>query len=60
MKIKICGLTEEQNLLDVLTLSPDYIGVNFYPGSSRFAGDNNALPFLMHAITGICKKQAFL
>jgi phosphoribosylanthranilate isomerase len=60
MKIKICGLTEKQNLLDVLFLQPDYIGLNFYPGSSRFAGDNKTLTFLMHAITGTCKTGVFV
>jgi phosphoribosylanthranilate isomerase len=60
MKIKICGLTEKQNLLDVLSLQPDYIGLNFYPGSKRFAGDNKTLPFLMHAITGTCKTGVFV
>lgn len=60
MKIKICGLTEEQNLLDVLSLCPDYIGINFYPGSRRFAGDHKTLPFLMHAVTGTCKTGVFV
>lgn len=60
MKVKICGLTEKQNLLDVLSLCPDYIGLNFYLGSRRYAGDDKALPSLMHAITGICKTGVFV
>lgn len=60
MKIKICGLTERQNLLDVLSLRPDYIGLNFYSESRRFAGTHKTLPSLMHAITGIHKTGVFV
>lgn len=36
IKIKICGLTNEQNIRDVLELKPDMIGFIFYPPSPRF------------------------
>lgn len=60
MKIKICGLTDKQNLLDVLSLCPDYIGLNFYRGSRRFVGADKALSPLMHSITGIHKTGVFV
>jgi phosphoribosylanthranilate isomerase len=60
MKIKICGLTEKQNLLDVITLRPDYIGLNFYPNSRRFAGYNKTLSSLMHAVTRCEKTGVFV
>jgi phosphoribosylanthranilate isomerase len=60
MKVKICGLTEKQNLLDVLSLCPDYIGLNFYPASKRFAGDDKELPSLMHSIIDACKTGVFV
>ncbi|MFA6059220.1 MAG: phosphoribosylanthranilate isomerase [Taibaiella sp.] len=60
MKVKICGLTEKQNLLDVLSLCPDYIGLNFYPGSKRSARDNKELISLMHSITDACKTGVFV
>lgn len=60
MKIKICGLTEKQNLLDVLSLGPDYIGLNFYRRSKRFAGADKTLPSLMHCVTGIHKTGVFV
>ncbi|MDP5168865.1 MAG: phosphoribosylanthranilate isomerase [Bacteroidia bacterium] len=37
-KIKVCGLREPENIDDVLSLSPDYIGFIFYPKSSRHIG----------------------
>jgi phosphoribosylanthranilate isomerase len=60
MKIKICGLTERQNLLDVLSLHPDFIGLNFYPGSTRFASTDKMLQSLMHTVTGIHKTGVFV
>lgn len=39
LKLKICGLKHEDNITDVLTLNPDYIGLIFYPKSPRFIGN---------------------
>ena len=39
MKIKICGLTEVNNISDILFLNPDYIGFIFYPASPRYIED---------------------
>lgn len=36
MKIKICGLKNVNNLRQILELSPDYVGFNFYQSSKRF------------------------
>jgi phosphoribosylanthranilate isomerase len=60
MKIKICGLTEKLNLLDVVSLCPDYIGLNFYPGSRRFVATDEALPSLMHSIISIYRAGVFV
>ena len=35
-KIKICGLKDRENILDVIGLQPDYIGFIFHAPSSRF------------------------
>lgn len=35
MKIKICGLSQWNNLLEVAQEQPDYIGLIFYPKSAR-------------------------
>lgn len=39
MKIKVCGLRDHQNILDVLILNPDFIGFIFYKKSKRYVGD---------------------
>src|SRR5690606_10232165 len=42
MKIKVCGLKQEENILDVLELNPDYIGFIFHAPSKRFVGQLDA------------------
>ncbi|WP_106151448.1 phosphoribosylanthranilate isomerase [Marinilabilia salmonicolor] len=39
IKIKVCGMRDHQNILDVAMLDPDYMGFIFYPKSPRFAGN---------------------
>ncbi|WP_420152794.1 phosphoribosylanthranilate isomerase [Siphonobacter sp.] len=39
MRIKVCGMKEEENLRDVLELQPDYVGFIFYEKSPRFMGE---------------------
>lgn len=36
MKLKVCGMKYEDNILEVATLSPDYLGFIFYEKSSRY------------------------
>ena len=36
MRVKICGLTDPENISAVLALDPDYIGFIFYPPSPRY------------------------
>ncbi|MCY1530238.1 N-(5'-phosphoribosyl)anthranilate isomerase [compost metagenome] len=38
LKLKVCGLREPSNIVDVAALHPDYMGFIFYPRSARFAG----------------------
>jgi len=40
MKVKICGMREEQNVIDILALKPDFVGFIFYPPSGRYVGEN--------------------
>jgi phosphoribosylanthranilate isomerase len=35
MKIKICGITEQGNMMKIAGLGPDYLGFIFYPPSPR-------------------------
>jgi phosphoribosylanthranilate isomerase len=36
MKLKVCGMREEKNILKLATLKPDYIGFIFWRPSSRY------------------------
>ncbi len=38
MKLKVCGLNDRENILQVLDCKPDYIGFIFYEKSPRCAG----------------------
>jgi phosphoribosylanthranilate isomerase len=38
LKIKVCGMRDPENILDVCIAKPDFIGYIFYPQSKRFVG----------------------
>ncbi|HXB42265.1 MAG TPA: phosphoribosylanthranilate isomerase [Bacteroidia bacterium] len=42
MKLKVCGLNNRENILQVLECKPDYIGFIFYDKSPRFIGELSA------------------
>ena len=44
MKLKICGMKDEANIMEVASLKPDYLGFIFYEKSPRYVGDDFALP----------------
>lgn len=46
IKLKICGVTKEQDALDLVTLGVHAIGINFWEKSKRFISPQNATPFL--------------
>jgi phosphoribosylanthranilate isomerase len=39
LKIKVCGMREPENIKDLISLHPDFIGFIFYEKSSRFIQD---------------------
>lgn len=51
LNIKICGMKKISNILDIITLRPNYIGFIFYNSSIRFVGNNFIIPKLKK-----CKK----
>jgi phosphoribosylanthranilate isomerase len=39
LRIKVCGMRNKENILQLVQLPIDYIGFIFYPGSPRYAGE---------------------
>lgn len=39
MKIKVCGMRDSENISELMTLKPDYIGFIFYAQSKRFVAE---------------------
>lgn len=46
MRIKICGITREQDARAAAVTGADFIGLNFYPASVRYVGDDSVAPLL--------------
>lgn len=42
VKVKICGLTRLEDVLDAIDLGADYLGFNFYEASSRYLDPQKA------------------
>lgn len=40
MKVKVCGLRNRENIREIVTCKPDFLGFIFYPSSKRFIGEN--------------------
>ncbi|NJM94850.1 MAG: hypothetical protein HC842_09475, partial [Cytophagales bacterium] len=46
LKIKVCGMMEEDNLRNLLGISPDYVGLIFYHKSPRAVNHRWTTPCL--------------
>ena len=44
LPVKICGMRDAENIRQVASLKPDYLGFIYYPESPRFVGDDFSLP----------------
>jgi len=44
IKLKVCGMREAVNILEVASLQPDYLGFIFYEKSKRFVGNDFSIP----------------
>ncbi|MBP1670344.1 MAG: phosphoribosylanthranilate isomerase, partial [Bacteroidetes bacterium] len=40
MKIKVCGLKNRENIREIVSCKPDFLGFIFYPPSPRYVGEN--------------------
>lgn len=58
MKLKVCGLKDEQNIKEVLKQSPDFIGFIFYEKSPRFVDELKAQ--FVRSIEGPVKVGVFV
>lgn len=60
LKIKICGLREPENILEVAGLNPDYMGFIFYHASPRYAEKLLDPSILSRLPAGIHKTGVFV
>jgi phosphoribosylanthranilate isomerase len=44
ISLKICGMRDSQNILDVAAVLPEYMGYIFYKKSPRYVGEDFSLP----------------
>jgi phosphoribosylanthranilate isomerase len=58
--IKICGLTDPGNIMDVISQGPDWIGMIFYPLSPRYVANPGKLAFLKEMTSGVKKIGVFV
>jgi len=57
--IKVCGMKDPENIRDIISLHPDYMGFIFYPKSQRFIGELNP-ETLKQIPESICKVGVFV
>jgi len=60
LKIKVCGLTDPDNTLEIALTLPDYMGFIFYPGSERYAGNQPPGSLFSNIPPGILKTGVFV
>lgn len=60
MQIKVCGLTDKDNIAEVLSLQPDYIGFIFYKGSKRYIGNSTDLADYIASVNTAKKTGVFV
>ncbi|QNL48929.1 phosphoribosylanthranilate isomerase [Olivibacter sp. SDN3] len=58
LRVKVCGMKYPDNILDVLSLNPDYLGFIFYDKSPRYVGDLSQM--FIKNLTNIKKVGVFV
>ena len=58
IKLKVCGMRDDDNIMAVAGAQPDYMGFIFYPQSPRFVG--NDFEFLVQLPNSIKKVGVFV
>ncbi len=60
LKIKVCGMRDQENICSVAALHPDYMGFIFYDKSPRFVGDDFSLEKVDDSFKNISKTGVFV
>ena len=60
MKIKVCGLKYQENIFDIASLGPDYLGFIFYDKSPRYVDHELNIDLLNQLPKTICKVGVFV
>jgi phosphoribosylanthranilate isomerase len=60
MKIKVCGLTDPDNIRALAEAKPDFAGFIFYPPSARFVGNEPDLSLFDNVPSGTKKVGVFV
>lgn len=60
MRIKICGLRNRENILELVPLQPGFMGFIFYPHSPRYVGDDPDPELFSSVPEGIVKIGVFV
>lgn len=60
MKLKVCGLKHEHNIMELMQLPIDYMGFIFYKKSPRFVGENLSFDFVRTILKHIKKTGVFV
>jgi phosphoribosylanthranilate isomerase len=60
IRVKVCGLRDPLNIMDVAATGPDFLGFVFYPGSPRFAGRDPDPVKLREVAGGMTKVGVFV
>jgi phosphoribosylanthranilate isomerase len=58
IKIKICGMRDAKNIVEVGSLTPDYMGFIFYKDSPRYVGSEFQIP--IDLLTSVKKVGVFV
>jgi phosphoribosylanthranilate isomerase len=59
IKLKVCGMRDEENMQQLVALKPDYMGFIFYPKSKRYA-ESLSINFLTSLPQSIRKTGVFV
>jgi phosphoribosylanthranilate isomerase len=60
LKVKVCGMTDPANVLEVAEAGPDFMGFIFYPRSPRYVGQNPDPEIFNNVPAGIQKVGVFV